>query len=60
MPAEYLSVSWDDESLPLAYLIPTVTGPGVCTVVLLDLLVTAHNGFLKKCQNELRKKHEKE
>ena len=58
VPNEYLSVSWDEKSL-LSYLIPTLTGPGVCTVALLHLLVTAHNGFVEKCQNELKKKQKK-
>ena len=47
---EYLNeVVWDD-SLPLSYLVPTLTGPGVCTVALVDVLVLAHNEFIEKCQ----------
>ena len=41
-------VVWDD-SLPLSYLVPTLTGPGVCTVALVDVLVLAHNEFVEKC-----------
>ena len=42
-------VVWDD-SLPLSYLVPTLTGPGVCTVALVDVLVLTHNEFVEKCQ----------
>ena len=58
--SEYLTrVTWN-ESLPLSYLIPTLTGPGVCTVALVDLLVGVHNDFIEKCRSELKKKQKKE
>ena len=60
VPPEYLQkVTWDD-SLPLSYLIPTLTGSGVCTVALVDLLVGAHNEFIEKCHSELKKKQNTE
>ena len=50
-----LKVSFTDESLPVAYLIPTLSGPGVCSVALVDLLVGAHNSFIEKCREEMSK-----
>jgi len=35
------------DSTKLAYLIPTTTGEGVCSTVLLDFLVATHNNFVK-------------
>ena len=57
IPPEYLDkVVWDD-SLPLSYLVPTLTGPGVCTVALVDVLVLAHNEFVEKChKNQMKTK----
>ena len=57
---EYLDKATWDESLPLTYLIPTLTGPGACTVVLVDLLVGVHNDFIEKCRSQLKKKQKKE
>ncbi len=58
MSPEYLDVVWD-ETLPLVYLIPTLTGPGTCTVALIDLLVGAHNDFIEKCHSQLQTKQKK-
>ena len=33
----------------LEYILPTTTGPGVCTTSLVDFLVCAHNEFIEKC-----------
>ena len=60
VPPEYLQKTTWDDSLPLSYLIPTLTGPGVCTVALVDLLVGAHNDFMEKCHSELKKKQKTE
>ena len=60
IPPDYVQkIIWDD-SLPLSYLIPTLTGPGICTVALVDLLVGAHNEFIEKCRSELKKKQNTE
>ena len=60
IPPDYVQkIIWDD-SLPLSYLIPTLTGPGVCTVALVDLLVGAHNEFIETCHSELKKKQNTE
>ena len=49
------------EDLPLEWVIPTLTGPGVVTVAMLDLLVvSAHNDFMEKCQSELKKRQKAE
>ena len=53
------TLTWDD-STPLSYLIPTLTGHGVCTVALVDLLVSVHNDFVEKCHSQLKKKQKKE
>lgn len=51
--------TWDNNA-PLSHFIPTLTGDGVCTVVLVDLLVTVHNNYIKRCHSELEKRHKKE
>lgn len=57
---EYLSTSWDIETLPVVYLIPSLSNsPGVCTNALLEGLVHAHNGFIEQCQIILKKRHKK-
>ena len=43
------------EELKVEWFIPTLTGPGVVTVAMLDLLVGAHNEFIKKSRKELKK-----
>ena len=43
------------EELKLEWLIPTLIGPGMVTVAMLDLLVGAHNDFIEKSQNMLKK-----
>lgn len=48
------SLTWD-ESTPLSYLIPTLTGDGACTVALVGVLVQIHNDFIEKCESRLRK-----
>ena len=47
------------EDLKLEWLIPTLTGPGVVTVAMLDLLVGAHNDFIEKSRAELKKRQQK-
>ena len=56
---EYLSVTIS-EDIKLEWLIPTLTGPGVVTVAMLDLLVGAHNDFVEKSHAELKKKQKTE
>ena len=41
--------SISDET-PLEYLLPTTTGPGVCTTALVDFLVLKHNDFIEHCR----------
>ena len=60
VPPEYLqNVVWND-ALPLSYLMPTFTGPGTCTVALVDLLVGAHNAFIERYHSEMKSKQKKE
>ena len=56
--ANLLKVSFTDENLPVAYLIPTLSGPGVCSVAVVDLLVGAHNSFIEKCRGEVSKQQQ--
>ena len=35
------------QSIPLAYLIPTTTGKGICSTALVDFLVSTHNDFIE-------------
>lgn len=35
----------------LDYFIPTTTGPGACTVALVDYLVLVHNNFIECCKS---------
>ena len=51
---EYLAVVMSEE-LKLEWLIPTLQGPGVVTVAMLDLLVGSHNDFIEKSQGILKK-----
>ena len=55
---DYLKVSFTDESLPVAYLIPTPSGPGICSVALVHLLVSAHNGFIDMCRGLVSKQQQ--
>jgi hypothetical protein len=51
---EYIrELTWD-ESTPLSFIIPTLTGDGACTIALIDLLVNVHNDFIEKCQSHLK------
>ena len=48
VPEEYVTaMPTINDSSKLAYLIPTTTGKGVCSTVLLNYLVATHNKFLK-------------
>lgn len=38
------------ENTALQYLIPTTTGPGICSFALVDYLVVQHNSFMEMCQ----------
>ena len=54
VPEEYLGMVVSEE-LKVEWFIPTLTGPGVVTVAMLDLLVGAHNDFIKKSRAVLKK-----
>ena len=54
--AELLEVTFSDDTVSLDYLIPTLTGPGVCTVALVYALVSAHNAFVEKYRREISKR----
>ena len=41
--------------MPLAYLVPSSSGPGASMTALAQLLVEVHNDFLRKCREELSK-----
>ena len=58
--AELLEVAFSDDNVSLDYLIPTLTGPGVCTVALVYTLVRAHNAFIEKCRGEMSKRQLKD
>ena len=58
--AELLEVTFSDDSVSLDYLIPTLTGPGVCTVALVCTLVRAHNAFIEKYRKDISKGQLKE
>ena len=53
---EYIGTSWEIETLPLVYLIPSLSGPGVCTNALLEALVQVHNGFIDHFQFVLKRR----
>ena len=53
------TITWDDNT-SLSCLVPTLTGQGVCTVALVDLLVGVHNDFVEKCRSQLKEKQKKE
>ena len=48
------------EELKVEWFIPTLTGPGVVTVAMLDLLVGAHNDFIEKSRAVLMKRQKAE
>ena len=54
VPEDCLGVTMSDE-LKLEWLIPTLTGPGVVTVAMLDLLVGAHNDFIERSRASLNR-----
>ena len=58
MDKEYLGMTIS-EDLKLEWLVPTLTGPGVVTAAMLDLLVGAHNDFIEKCRAELKKRQQR-
>ena len=47
VPENYLGMVISEE-LKMEWFIPTLTGPGVVTVAMLDLLVGVHNYFIEK------------
>ncbi len=53
---EYIGTSWDIETLPLVYIIPSLSGPGACTNALLEALVLVHNGFIDHFQFVLKRR----
>ena len=42
------------QEIPLIYLIPTLTGRGVCSSALVDFLVTTHNEFINFYHNTVK------
>lgn len=42
------------QDIPLAYLIPTTTGKGVCSTALVDFLVTTHNDFINFYHSKIK------
>lgn len=58
--AEFLEVTFNADRLSLDYLIPTTSGPGVCTVALVYTLVGAHNAFIETYRREMSKRQLKE
>ena len=54
VPENYLGMVISEE-LKVEWFIPTLTGPGVVTVAMLDLLVGAHNDFIEKSRAVLKK-----
>ena len=44
---------------PLVHLLPTTTGAGVCTTVLIDYLVQVHNSFVFRCKGMMNKVQER-
>ena len=58
--AELLDVTFSDDTISLDYLIPTLNGPGVCTVALVYALVRAHNAFIEKYRREMSKRQLKD
>ena len=56
VPENYLGMVISEE-LKMEWFIPTLTGPGVVTVAMLDLLVGVHNYFIEKslCMLSLKK-----
>lgn len=59
VPDEYINKPWEIDTLPLVYIIPSLSGPGVCTNALLEGLVHAHNAFIDHCQLLLKEKLKK-
>ena len=59
VPEEYLGMVISEE-LKVEWFIPTLTGPGVVTVAMLDLLVGAHNDFIEKSRAVLKKRQRTE
>ena len=59
VPEEYLGMVISEE-LKVEWFIPTLTGPGVVTVAMLDLLVGAHNDFIEKSRAVLKKRQKTE
>lgn len=44
----------DPLKIPLSYLIPTMTGRGVCSTALVDFLVTTHNDFIDLYHSKIK------
>jgi len=44
---------------PLVHLLPTTTGAGVCTTVLIDYLVQVHNNFVSRCRGMMSEMQER-
>ena len=59
VPEKYLGIVIS-EDLEMEWFIPTLTGPGVVTVAMLDLLVGAHNDFIEKSRAVLKKRQKTE
>lgn len=54
LPEKYRNACFNEES-PLAVLLPDTSGPGLCSYILLQYLLTQHNSFMEKYCAALRK-----
>ena len=57
---DYISTDWDINSFPIAYLIPTERGPGMCSKTLIEELVKTHNAFLSHCDSVFKERRQTE
>ena len=55
VPEEYISKMGDiADNLPLAYILPSTSGPGLCTLALMDFLLFQQNELLEFCRNSCK------
>ena len=57
LPDEFHNANISEDS-PLAVLLPATTGPGLCSYVLLQYLLTEHNNFMEQYCAVLRRRSE--
>jgi hypothetical protein len=48
LPEEFHNIQMTS-SQPLAVLLPSTQGPGLCSFILLQYLLSQHNDFLQRC-----------